>query len=236
MSGLVPAADLCHPASGFHVFAIRSRPVAGEVEDAPNANTKQYTTRKSHRKSRFGCNPCKRKRVKCDEKRPLCGRCQRTKNPCGYSDDCSTSQVGFESIDTVKGSATNSNRGTNASSPLIVPRSLERSNRDVNLLKHYDRITGLGQDTVTCSDILVGSQAGKYRISILRLAQEVRKHGIENRPFPSFPLTNERGVFSTPTCCTPSSQSLPCISITTKSRAIGLPNILTCRSHSPTYN
>lgn len=62
MSGSRSTVDLSSSSSapGFHVFSIR--PAAGELE--PDANTRQYTTRRSHTKSRLGCSPCKTKRVK----------------------------------------------------------------------------------------------------------------------------------------------------------------------------
>ncbi|KAK4502429.1 hypothetical protein PRZ48_005854 [Zasmidium cellare] len=162
MSGLMPAAGLSESAPGFHVFAIRPRLGAGQVEGALDANTKQYSTRKSHRKSRLGCNACKQKRVKCDEKQPRCGRCERTKKPCGYSSSGSLTQATSDCVGASKGHATNSNRRTDCSYATPIPYPLEKSNRDIHLLKHYDRITGLEQDTVTCSDILVGSQASNY--------------------------------------------------------------------------
>ncbi|RDW79094.1 Zn(II)2Cys6 transcription factor domain-containing protein [Aspergillus mulundensis] len=50
-------------------------------------------SRKSHRKSRLGCGNCKRRRVKCDEKRPECSNCQRHSVSCDYaSEDGSSSR------------------------------------------------------------------------------------------------------------------------------------------------
>ncbi|OJJ94601.1 hypothetical protein ASPACDRAFT_1860814 [Aspergillus aculeatus ATCC 16872] len=40
--------------------------------------------RRSHRKSRYGCAPCKRCHVKCDEKRPSCTRCLIRGQDCTY--------------------------------------------------------------------------------------------------------------------------------------------------------
>lgn len=37
-----------------------------------------------HRKSRLGCKECKERKVKCDETRPVCVRCQRRSRPCSY--------------------------------------------------------------------------------------------------------------------------------------------------------
>ena len=35
-------------------------------------------------KSRMGCKRCKRRRVKCDEKRQICGECTRLQRECSY--------------------------------------------------------------------------------------------------------------------------------------------------------
>ncbi|KAI0180216.1 hypothetical protein GGR52DRAFT_232672 [Hypoxylon sp. FL1284] len=37
-------------------------------------------------KVRTGCSTCKSRRIKCDEARPVCGRCQRSRLPCQYHD------------------------------------------------------------------------------------------------------------------------------------------------------
>ncbi|PYI19058.1 hypothetical protein BO99DRAFT_334117 [Aspergillus violaceofuscus CBS 115571] len=41
--------------------------------------------RKTHRKSRFGCRNCKRRRIKCDEIKPHCTNCIRHAIDCDYS-------------------------------------------------------------------------------------------------------------------------------------------------------
>ncbi|KAI9366990.1 hypothetical protein BJX61DRAFT_377280 [Aspergillus egyptiacus] len=40
--------------------------------------------RRSHQKSRHGCLECKRRRVKCDEARPVCANCARRQTECEY--------------------------------------------------------------------------------------------------------------------------------------------------------
>lgn len=48
--------------------------------------TKKSTgKRKFHKKSRKGCLTCKRRRVKCDEGRPVCGNCERMGIECVYA-------------------------------------------------------------------------------------------------------------------------------------------------------
>lgn len=41
--------------------------------------------RRVHRKSRNGCLICKQRRVKCDERRPICGNCAVRDRPCSYA-------------------------------------------------------------------------------------------------------------------------------------------------------
>lgn len=40
--------------------------------------------RKFHKKSRYGCSTCKKRRVKCDENKPACNKCVNLKLECGY--------------------------------------------------------------------------------------------------------------------------------------------------------
>ncbi|OJJ06456.1 hypothetical protein ASPVEDRAFT_87755 [Aspergillus versicolor CBS 583.65] len=42
--------------------------------------------RRPHKKSRFGCTECKRRHMKCDEKRPICGNCVASERLCGYAE------------------------------------------------------------------------------------------------------------------------------------------------------
>ncbi|KAF7557101.1 hypothetical protein G7Z17_g968 [Cylindrodendrum hubeiense] len=48
---------------------------------------REHKKRKFHVKSRSGCLCCKRKRVKCDETRPVCKRCARSNRSCFYEFD-----------------------------------------------------------------------------------------------------------------------------------------------------
>ncbi|PYH42664.1 Zn(II)2Cys6 transcription factor domain-containing protein [Aspergillus saccharolyticus JOP 1030-1] len=43
-----------------------------------------YHARRAHRKSRHGCTQCKQRRVKCDESKPHCLRCQKLHLDCSY--------------------------------------------------------------------------------------------------------------------------------------------------------
>ncbi|KAI1748036.1 hypothetical protein F4782DRAFT_518919 [Xylaria castorea] len=41
--------------------------------------------RRSARKSRYGCQECKQRHVKCDETRPSCANCLIRKSPCSFA-------------------------------------------------------------------------------------------------------------------------------------------------------
>ncbi|KAH6951250.1 hypothetical protein BKA56DRAFT_638555 [Ilyonectria sp. MPI-CAGE-AT-0026] len=41
--------------------------------------------RKSHKKSHLGCQTCKKRKIKCDEVKPSCGKCVRFGVPCDFS-------------------------------------------------------------------------------------------------------------------------------------------------------
>lgn len=48
-------------------------------------SSKAFHSRKTHSKSRAGCDQCKRRRKKCDEFTPICSACSDKKLPCHYS-------------------------------------------------------------------------------------------------------------------------------------------------------
>ncbi|RAH39719.1 Zn(II)2Cys6 transcription factor domain-containing protein [Aspergillus brunneoviolaceus CBS 621.78] len=52
-----------------------------------------YHARRAHRKSRNGCSKCKQRRVKCDESKPHCLRCQKLNLDCSYEPSSSSSST-----------------------------------------------------------------------------------------------------------------------------------------------
>ncbi|RKF80409.1 putative c6 zinc finger domain protein [Golovinomyces cichoracearum] len=54
------------------------------MENRAVANVKSVKPRRSHFKSRNGCLYCKQRRVKCDERHPICGPCAKRQLPCGF--------------------------------------------------------------------------------------------------------------------------------------------------------
>ncbi|KAF2416084.1 hypothetical protein EJ08DRAFT_119450 [Tothia fuscella] len=49
-----------------------------------NHNPPEIRRRRGHKKSKLGCLECKRRKIKCDEKRPACSRCILSLNNCLY--------------------------------------------------------------------------------------------------------------------------------------------------------
>ncbi|KAK7515552.1 hypothetical protein IWZ03DRAFT_206152 [Phyllosticta citriasiana] len=51
---------------------------------SPSDAERKVSSRRSHRKSRLGCANCKRRRIKCDERRPSCTNCVRHAIHCDF--------------------------------------------------------------------------------------------------------------------------------------------------------
>ncbi|KAL4871369.1 hypothetical protein BDV12DRAFT_194434 [Aspergillus spectabilis] len=54
------------------------------VEIPPRSGPRVYHARRPHRKSRDGCAKCKQRRIKCDETRPRCQKCEKLGLDCIY--------------------------------------------------------------------------------------------------------------------------------------------------------
>ncbi|EED13092.1 C6 transcription factor, putative [Talaromyces stipitatus ATCC 10500] len=54
------------------------------LEEASSPEAGGFRTRRSHKKSRYGCTKCKKRRIKCDERLPKCSRCERMDLSCQY--------------------------------------------------------------------------------------------------------------------------------------------------------
>lgn len=66
--------------SGMNSKGVSTRSVKVETKVAKKSTGK----RRFHKKSRKGCATCKRRRVKCDERQPRCGNCERMRLDCVY--------------------------------------------------------------------------------------------------------------------------------------------------------
>lgn len=64
-----------------------SNTMARSVARRPESEDPSLSIRRSHMKSRRGCIICKQRKVKCDETRPRCRRCEYGDRPCSYQHD-----------------------------------------------------------------------------------------------------------------------------------------------------
>ncbi|KAH7382086.1 hypothetical protein BKA64DRAFT_607727 [Cadophora sp. MPI-SDFR-AT-0126] len=54
------------------------------IDQSPALEDNIYRPRRSHNKSRSGCQGCKQRRIKCDESKPKCGQCLYRKVKCEF--------------------------------------------------------------------------------------------------------------------------------------------------------
>lgn len=150
---MIPAAGV--PAQGAtHVFTIRP----GRTTD----DTRAYTTRKPHRKSKLGCTGCKAKRVKCDEKKPSCTRCVRTKADCVYEGGGDGAVESERAVVDVRA----------ANTVQRLPDGMSKTSTEQRLIKHYDIVTSQAVDTITFSNFLAGDRSPQYRAMVLDQAKQ----------------------------------------------------------------
>lgn len=84
---------------------------------------KRNGKRKFHSKSRNGCSTCKKRRVKCDENRPICNKCNNLNLVCGYTIDSNNGQ----SNDGLNDSGVNKSPENDSHSDSSEPPSKKRS-------------------------------------------------------------------------------------------------------------
>ncbi|KAF1949577.1 hypothetical protein CC80DRAFT_540147 [Byssothecium circinans] len=69
----------------LHAFRVRLGSESTSPSNVSDAPTEQFHTRRAHNKSRRGCEYCKQRRRKCDEQKPTCSLCAKTKKECIYA-------------------------------------------------------------------------------------------------------------------------------------------------------
>ncbi|KAI1454002.1 C6 finger domain-containing protein [Annulohypoxylon moriforme] len=63
------------------------------MESEPNIPPRRRVPKLGHKKSMFGCQRCRARRVKCNEEKPICHNCKRHGLPCNYDRDTFTKKV-----------------------------------------------------------------------------------------------------------------------------------------------
>ncbi|VUC35332.1 unnamed protein product [Clonostachys rosea] len=77
--------------------------------------------RRPHSKSRYGCLQCRKRRVKCDEAKPLCTRCSKRRETCSFTTEPGCTEEWSE------------HRNRSVEAPLIQPKR----GRELYLMHHY---------------------------------------------------------------------------------------------------
>ncbi|KAF4856002.1 Sterol uptake control protein 2 [Colletotrichum siamense] len=103
------------------------------MEDLP---TLRRGPKKSHRKVRTGCTTCKRRKVKCDEERPICNQCVKQKADCDINSKSTSNFRQYELLD----------------GPTLAPSQAPDLNMlDLELIYHWTLWT---HDSLTLSPLL----------------------------------------------------------------------------------
>jgi hypothetical protein len=84
-------------ASPLHTFRVRplSLPQPPISSTSGDRSVEVYHTRRAHKKSRGGCDYCKLRRRKCDERRPTCSLCEIKQINCLYNNTKQPRRVGI---------------------------------------------------------------------------------------------------------------------------------------------
>ncbi|ORX95731.1 hypothetical protein BCR34DRAFT_579117 [Clohesyomyces aquaticus] len=96
-------------------------------------------SRRTHQKSRHGCAQCKTAHVKCDEKRPVCGRCMRSGKECIFRMLSTSSGQVLASPTAISISSTSRANLPFGNPPINAPATgrWSPSWQDLQLLHHY---------------------------------------------------------------------------------------------------
>lgn len=121
---------------------------------------KRNPKRKFHLKSRNGCSTCKKRRVKCDETRPICQKCLNLNLTCGYLDDPNKK---FKSDSSDNNSHENASTTINSSSHKSFKMNVKAEDEknllkagnlnNINLSHLINSLTELGGDLSTLGNL-----------------------------------------------------------------------------------
>ncbi|KAF1840873.1 uncharacterized protein K460DRAFT_295041 [Cucurbitaria berberidis CBS 394.84] len=83
-------------------------------------------TRRAHNKSRLGCHQCKRRRIKCDGKQPICANCDKKGESCSFLMFAPSSRLsiastspGSSQVPLLSPSSVSSHLSTSSTSPIL---------------------------------------------------------------------------------------------------------------------
>ncbi|OXV07928.1 hypothetical protein Egran_04310 [Elaphomyces granulatus] len=101
----------------------------------PSMEYKSMVGRRSHRKSRQGCQQCKARKVKCDETKPACKNCVR------HAIDCSFDRISVSHLLSPQTSEASSKHASSSATDLACRPLTDLNIRDLELLHHYSTTT-----------------------------------------------------------------------------------------------
>lgn len=166
------------------VFRVRPKGQPQKRAEQPNDGSHLVRSRRSHRKSRYGCQNCKRRRVKCDENlEGGCGNCERHGIVCDYFS--SLVRPSTSRINAASSSASPTTPSQSSSSSLTRQHSpnaqLCRSPEFVSPFDFEVQLPGdiapvlqtlSFFDTFTCSTVTTTDGLGVFRDSIMALSYQ----------------------------------------------------------------
>ncbi|KUJ10546.1 C6 zinc finger protein [Mollisia scopiformis] len=117
---------------------------ASEV-DGHHGSIGPKVSRKSHRKSRNGCQNCKRRRIKCNEEKPQCNNCLKHSDKCSFLITSQVSATGpriqYHGLDSQSASPNISNSSPSLNEGSVFGQSHMLNLMDLELLHNYNTST-----------------------------------------------------------------------------------------------
>ncbi|PSN60164.1 hypothetical protein BS50DRAFT_626142 [Corynespora cassiicola Philippines] len=112
--------------------------------DTGDVDVREYKKRRMHKKVKSGCLMCREKRVKCDEGKPTCARCERNDRECIYEDPEKSNIQPLSAVTLMPFSLPESKDGTPTTHLMI---HLDRHWGDILPLGRHDAIMAMFQSS-----------------------------------------------------------------------------------------
>ncbi|KAI0130639.1 hypothetical protein F4814DRAFT_138067 [Daldinia grandis] len=118
---LTPQLDISFTINDDNLMRLASPPETESSNSKPSGDSpdsdRPYHSKRPHKKSRAGCQQCKKRKVKCDETRPICKACRLRKERCIYPVTSASA-----SLSTTLHVVSRTTPISNSSSPISSPR------------------------------------------------------------------------------------------------------------------
>ncbi|KAL4912915.1 hypothetical protein BDW62DRAFT_206066 [Aspergillus aurantiobrunneus] len=156
------------------------------------ASAARKSTRRYHTKSRTGCNGCRSRRIKCDERHPSCGNCQRAGMECHYAVQSQSKAQSHSPSDEMLSSAS-------VMPPIMLPVATEPIPRldmlDLSLMHHYTTVTSVSlfgeeQKDVWQTDVPIMARSSPLLMHGLLATAALHMAFLQRESSPSSTLTS----------------------------------------------